>query len=308
VWRVIVERGTGTLDLVTATDGGGGILESERWHPMDLPIAGPVRVAALYDIHGNVPALEAVLREVEREAPEMIVVGDDIALGPMPAETLERLIALRGRAQFIRGNTDRELVDRYDGTSSLREAVGEDNVWIRRGEWAAQQITRAQRNFLASLPTTVVVDVEGLGPTLFCHGSPRSDEEPITRLTPGTRLDEMLAGVAENVIVCGHSHVQFDRTHKGKRVVNAGSVGMHSEGRPGAYWVLLGPDVDPRRTTYDIEGASKRLRATGYPDLNELVERLTAEDSSIAEEASALFETAATKPPPWPTGDELPPG
>src|SRR6202040_4083507 len=128
-------------------------------------------------------------------------------------------------------------------------------------------------------------EIGELGPTLFCHASPRSDEEPITRLTPAQRLDEMLAGTAEEVIVCGHTHVQFGRTHKGRRIINAGSVGMHSEGRPGAYWLLIGPDVELRRTTYDLADAARRIRSTGYPDPDELVERLTAEDPALAEKA-----------------------
>ena len=254
-----------------------------------------IAVAALYDIHGNLPALEAVLREVEREAPDVIVVGGDVASGPMPRETLDRLIALRPRARFISGNADRELVDHFDGTSALQNTVGEDNIWVRRDEWAAQQITTAQRNVLASLPETVVLDIEGVGPTLFCHGSPRSDKEPITRLTPAERLDEMLAGTAENVIVCGHTHVQFDRRHRDRRIVNAGSVGMHYGGRPGAYWLLIGPDVELRRTTYDVADAAERIRATGYPDPDELIGRLTSENPAIADEASALFERAANK-------------
>jgi putative phosphoesterase len=252
-----------------------------------------MRVAALYDIHGNLPALEAVLSELERVTPDLIVIGGDIASGPMPRETLERLLALQGRALFIRGNTDRELVDHYDGTSMLRESLGDEHVWVRRQEWAAHQITAAQRDALASLPETVVFDIEGLGPTLFCHGSPRSDEEIITRLTPDTRLDEMLAGTAESVVVCGHTHVQFDRTHRGKRIVNAGSVGMHNEGRPGAYWLLLGPDLELRRTMYDFEDAATRIRATGYPEPQHLLDRLTTDDPSIADEASARFEQAA---------------
>src|SRR6266496_5309297 len=108
-----------------------------------------MRIAALYDIHGNLPALEAVLTEVEREAPNLILVGGDIAsLGPMPRETLDRLLALEGRALFIRGNTDRELVNHYDGTPTRRETSDEGNVWVRRDKWAAQQITAAQRDFL----------------------------------------------------------------------------------------------------------------------------------------------------------------
>src|SRR6266516_7720469 len=101
-----------------------------------------MRVAALYDIHGNLPALEAVLHDVEREAPDLIVIGGDIAsLGPMPRETLDRLLALQGRALFIRGNTDRELVSHYDGTWVTGETGEEENVWVRRAAWAAQQIT-----------------------------------------------------------------------------------------------------------------------------------------------------------------------
>jgi predicted phosphodiesterase len=250
-----------------------------------------MRVAALYDIHGNLPALEAVLSEVEHEAPDVIVVGGDVALGPMPVETLDRLMNVRTQTLFVRGNTDREIVDLYDGTSKLIDA---DDIWVRREVWAARKITDAHRNFLASFPETVAVGIEGLGPTLFCHGSPRSDDEVITRVTPGERLDEMLAATKESLVVCGHTHVQFDRTHRGKRVVNAGSVGMHSEGRPGAYWLLIGPDVGLRRTMYDVADAVKRIRATDYPDPEELVERLTADDPSIAEQASARREQEAT--------------
>ena len=252
-----------------------------------------MRVAALYDIHGNLPALEAVLAELEGERADMIVVGGDLAFGPMPRETLDRLIALEGRARFIRGNTDRELVGHYDGTSGLPEAFSPDNVWVRRFEWTAKHITKPQRDFLASLPATVVLEIEGLGPTLFCHGSPRSDDEPITRLTPIKRLDELLAGSPQNTIVCGHTHVQFDRAHKGKRIVNAGSIGMQWEGRPGAYWLLIGPDVELRRTMYDFGKAARRISATGYPDADELLTRLRMEDSSVADRASSDFERAA---------------
>jgi predicted phosphodiesterase len=253
-----------------------------------------MRVAALYDIHGNLPALEAVLNEIELEPPDLIVVGGDIAApGPMPRETLERLMDLGDRARFIRGNTDRELVTEYDRTSMLRQDVGEHDIWRRRAEWAAGLITEAQRDFLASLPATLAIHVDGLGETLFCHGSPRGDEDVVTQLTSRRRLGEILAGVKENVVVCGHTHVQFDRTYEGKRVVNAGSVGMHREGRPGAYWLLLGPGVELRRTRYDLAGAARRIRATGYPDPDELLDRLTVEDPSIARKMSARFEQAA---------------
>lgn len=202
-----------------------------------------MRVAALYDIHGNLPALEAVLAELESVAPDLVVVGGDAVLGPFPRETLETLLALDERARFVRGNTDRVL-----------------------DHFAAEALTPEQRDFLAGLPLTVSLEVDGLGPILFCHASPRSDEEIVTRLSPEARLAPMLEGVAEDVVIGGHTHVQFDRTASGKRLVNGGSVGMPYEDEPGAYWALLGPDVQLRRTPYDLEAAVERIAASGHPD------------------------------------------
>jgi predicted phosphodiesterase len=254
-----------------------------------------MRVAALYDIHGNLPALEAVIAQLEREALDVIVIGGDVAAGPMPAETLDLLATLETPTLLVRGNTDRELVDHYDARSQPGGATHDANIWVRRHEWAARQITAAQRALLATLPETVALDIDGLGSTLFCHGSPRSDEEIVTRLTPPSRLDEILAGTGEDIIVCGHTHVQFDRMHNGKRVLNAGSVGLPWQGRPGAYWLLMGSDLEMRRTTYDLTDAVNRIRATGYPEPEELFARLAADDPSIAHEASVRFEEIAER-------------
>ncbi|HVG67808.1 MAG TPA: metallophosphoesterase family protein, partial [Gaiellales bacterium] len=200
-----------------------------------------MRVAAIYDIHGNLPALDAVLEQIAEEEPDVVLVGGDSAAGPMPAATLDRLIALGCRARYIRGNADRELVDPSSG----------DDIWARRARWAAASLTAAHRELLTAASLRVVLDVEGLGRTLFCHGSPRSDEEIITRLTPEARLRPMLEGVDADIVVCGHTHVQFDRRVAGKRIVNAGSVGMPYEGDPGARWAMLGPDVSLWCTDYD---------------------------------------------------------
>ena len=223
-----------------------------------------MRVAALYDIHGNLPALEAVLAELSQVRPDLIVAGGDMAAGPMPRETLDLLISLGEGVRFLRGNTDREIVEQYDAIPAP-ETRYEDDVWARRIEWAARQVTKAQRDLLAALPTTLTIEVDGLGATLFCHGSPRSDHEVITRVTPRRRLDGLLSGVTENVVLCGHTHVQFDRVQAGKRVINAGSVGLLREETPGAYWTLLGPDVVQRRTSYDLDDAARRIRATACP-------------------------------------------
>ena len=106
--------------------------------------------------------------------------------------------------------------------------------------------------------------MRGLGDVLFCHATPRSDLEIFTRLTAEDRLFPAFAGVDAAVVVCGHTHMPFDRTVRGIRVVNAGSVGMPF-GEPGADWLLLGPDLWPRHLRYDFEAAAARIRASAYP-------------------------------------------
>jgi predicted phosphodiesterase len=240
-----------------------------------------VRIAAIYDIHGNLPALDAVLEEVLDEQPDVVLIGGDSAAGPMPAETLDRLIGLGCRARFVRGNADRELVDPPDG----------DDVWARRARWAAGTLTAAHRELLTAAPPHVELEVDGLGPALFCHGSPRSDEEIITRLSPESRVRPMLEGVDAGVVVCGHTHVQFDREVAGARLVNAGSVGMPYEGDAGARWAMLGPDVSLRRTPYDLDAACAAFLAGGMPGADELVADLRKPPG--ADDASEHFERRA---------------
>ncbi|MGH2948718.1 MAG: metallophosphoesterase family protein [Solirubrobacteraceae bacterium] len=257
-----------------------------------------MRVAALYDIHANLPALEAVLHEVEAAEPDRIVIGGDAATGAMNAETLDALMALGDRALFVRGNADRWTVEVYDDPASASSE--EEHPGKRAAAWAAAQISRSQRDFLASFASTVELDIEGLGRTLFCHGSPRSDNEAITAVTPDDRLHRLLDGVEARTVVSGHTHVQFDRRLGERRVVNAGSVGMPYEGRPGAHWLLLGPDVDLRRTDYDLEAAIERLRATGWPGVEEFLQHSFLEPMD-PDWVSEFFERQAQeaeKPPP----------
>ena len=246
-------------------------------------------IAALYDIHGNLHALEAALSAVDSARADRIVVGGDVVLGPMPRETLERLLALGPRARFIRGNCDRLVVDAFDGRPltrlppSIREPIA----------WTARQLERRHRDFLASLPETLVVQVPGLGEVLFCHATPRSDEEIFTALTPAERLRPMLEGVTQPVVVCGHTHMQFDRVVDGVRLINAGSVGM-PYGRPGAYWLLLGPDVVLMHTEYDLERAAALVQQTSYPEAVEFASRHVL-NPSTEQEALSLFEPTAAK-------------
>jgi predicted phosphodiesterase len=197
-----------------------------------------VRVAALYDIHGNLAALEAVLAEIPDEA--SIVIGGDVAAGPFPSETLTRLRGLGDRVRWIRGNADRELTPGERGNAP-------QNVV----DWVRSRLDDEQVGFLHGLPPTLQLDVDGLGRVLFCHATPRNDVDVFTEITPEDRIAPHFADVDADVVVCGHTHMQFDRVIGCVRVVNAGSVGWPYEDTDDAYWVLLGPDVEHRHTPYE---------------------------------------------------------
>jgi predicted phosphodiesterase len=232
-----------------------------------------MRVAAIYDIHANLPALEAVLREIRDAGVDRIVVGGDALPGPMPRETMEILRGLDIPAQFIHGNGERELIAPTGAVPApYRDAM----------RWNAEQLTPEELALLASWPRTLRLEIPGIGGVLFCHATPRNDTEIFTRLTPEDRLQPIFGTLDVAVAVCGHTHMQFDRTVGAVRVVNAGSVGMPF-GEPGAYWLLLGPDVQLRRTAYDLAAAADRVRATAYPKAEEFAARNVLQPPSEAD-------------------------
>jgi putative phosphoesterase len=239
-----------------------------------------LRIAALSDIHGNLPALEAVLREVERERPDLIVVCGDVASGPMPAETIETLRKLKV-AKFVRGNADRGLIDEFDGkpTSPMPGPFA---------GWCARQLNREQRDFLASFEDTVAIDR-----ILFCHASPPNDTDVFTAETPDERVRMLMTGVDADLVVCGHTHMQFDRRVDRLRIVNPGSVGM-PYGEPGACWAMLGQDVEMRRTDYDREAAAARMRAKHAADADKFAAENVLMVPSV-EEAMAFLRGAEAK-------------
>ena len=250
-------------------------------------------VAAIYDVHGNLPALDAALEAIEAAGAERVVVGGDVVLGPMPRECLARLRALGSRARWVRGNCDRLVV--AAGEDYLMAEPGADRLppAVRRAiEWVAGELTAEERAFCAGWPTSVVLDVAGVGAIRFCHATPRSDDELFTAITPEAVVAPMLAGVAERVVVCGHTHMPFDRTVAGLRVVNAGSVGMPF-GLPGAHWLRVGPEVRHEHTGYDLDAAAARVRATRYPDAEAFAATSILAPPS-AEAMRAAFERSAT--------------
>jgi len=219
-----------------------------------------MRVAAIYDIHGNLPALEAVLQDVRQAEAELVVVGGDVIPGPMPRETLRCLLDLDMPVQFIQGNCEIDALAEMRGTGALR--VPEQYREIVR--WSAEQIYPEYEQMLAGWSKTLRVEMGGLGEVLFCHATPRDDNEIFTCLTPEERLLPIFEGLGVSVVVCGHTHMQFDRMIGSIRVVNAGSVGMPF-GEPGADWLLLESDVQLRHTPYDLMKAAGRIRETNYP-------------------------------------------
>ena len=241
----------------------------------------------LADVHGHAVALAAVLAELEREQPDVVVHCGDLTWGPLPVETAD-LLAGRG-VLFLRGNAERGVVEIAE---RLREPGAEAK---ERERWMVEQHDAPLRALLASFPATVELEVDGLGDVLFCHGSPRSDEELVTVETPEARLAKALAGTSAGIVATAHTHVSYERRILGRTLFNPGSVGMPYEGAPGAYWALLGSagprgPTDPnspsnpnspndsviehRRTAYDLDEAERRYRASGDPMTDEMIEIL----------------------------------
>lgn len=230
-------------------------------------------VAALYDVHGNLPALQAVLADARVDSAEMVVSGGDLVAGPMPAACLDALTALGDRVLFIRGNGDRDVAERATSHG---------------GAWCAEELGPERLELVRTWPLTVEAEV--CGGTTFCHATPRSDDEIVTRLTPDAQLEAALAAARQQVVVAGHTHLQADRRlPSGRRFVNAGSVGRPYEGAPGAYWALIGDEVELLRTDYDARAAAEAIEASGYPDAAAHAENLRRPPS--AAEASAFFES-----------------
>ncbi|SDN12500.1 Predicted phosphodiesterase [Streptomyces wuyuanensis] len=213
----------------------------------------------LSDIHGVLPALEAVLAEPEVRDADRIVLTGDIAAGPQPGRVLDLLTSLGDRVAWVSGNADRELVGFRRGRSGLAgDAIG---------AWAARSLRPDQLDLLAGLPATLRMPVTGLGDVLFCHATPRDDEEVVLVDSRPQRWREVFTGLDGDLptVVCGHTHMPFARLAEGRMVVNPGSVGM-PYGRPGAHWALLGPGVQLRVTDYDIDAAIAYVTEdSGFP-------------------------------------------
>lgn len=219
-----------------------------------------MRIAAIYDIHGNLPALEAVIEEIISETVDIIVVGGDVIAGPMPSEALALLQSLSTPTHFIFGNAESELLCHLVGkepeTSSKRAA--------EETHWNAETLTGEQKKLISDWPATFEHESEALGSLLFCHATPDSDTRVFTPHTPENELFEIFSRTDASLVICGHTHMPFDLTIGTTRVVNAGSVGMPF-GNTGADWLLLDKGIKFKHTAYDLEAAAERIRISDYP-------------------------------------------
>lgn len=231
-----------------------------------MGINGLNRVAVLSDVHGNVPALAAVLKDIEGCDVDLVVSCGDLTWGAEPDRTVRMMAALGGRARFVRGNADRAVAELGSGA---RKVVRPREAWIM-GRHSAASV-----EFVQSFVDGLALEIGGLGSVLFCHGSPYSDIELITPGVSAGRFAAAFAGAGDGIVVGGHTHVQFDVTVDGHRFVNPGSVGLpYHEGEPGtAYWALLGPGVELRRSAYDVAEAVDAGYASADPAA-EVIERL----------------------------------
>ncbi len=233
-------------------------------------------IAMLSDVHGVLPTLEAVLAEPDVQAADLVVVTGDLAAGPQPTEVLDRLVGLGERVVLVRGNADRDLVTAARG-GELPEGTPEVDLW------AAAQLGGAHVDLLAGLRHPVTLPLDGVGDVLFCHGTPRDDDEVVLVDTRPSRWAEVLADVphAVRIVCCGHTHMSFVRLVDRRWVVNSGSVGM-PYGTDGVPWVLLDErGVSMRSTTVDAADVARSVVAgSTFPGVGEWVRDYVLEPPS----------------------------
>jgi predicted phosphodiesterase len=216
-----------------------------------------MNVLALYDIHGNIDALEAVLADPRASDPDVVVVGGDAVPGAFARATLARLEELTAPVRWIRGNGEREVAEAVGGPPPA-----EDDLAAVTAAITAAEIGADAARALGDVPLTLELDG-----VLYCHASPRRDDEMVTRLSPPERWGEALAGAGAALVVAGHTHQQDDRMVGGTRFVNAGSVGLPYEGDGDARWLWVADGVpELRQTAYDAAAGGRRILEAGWPD------------------------------------------
>ena len=226
-----------------------------------------MKIAALYDIHANLPALEAVLAEISRLHVDLVIVGGDVVAGPLPNASLAALRDISIETQFIRGNVESELLRLLAGQApgGLSPRADQEAVWLD-GVLSAEN-----KQFVGTWLQSFTMTGDEFGRILFCHATPTSDIRVFTERTPDAQMPADFGSTDANLVICGHTHMQFDRQFGDVRIVNAGSVGMPFDA-VGAHWFLIDGDVLTfKRTSYDLALAAERIRQSGYPSAEQFI-------------------------------------
>jgi putative phosphoesterase len=246
-----------------------------------------MRIAVLADVHGNLPALEAVLSHLEKQGgcDQTWVLGDLAVFGPYPRQVLERLADVPNKG-FVQGNTDRYLAT---GRRPPLPPIQDESQWSRmislleerdaNFRWTIGQLDYKWYSFLSELPFEQRLDVPDYGAVVGVHGSPVSDEVGIWAETTDSDLREMLSGAGCRLLVCGHTHRPLDRSLDQARVINVGSVGLPLDGdRRAAYGTLDLEggecEVALHRVEYDVDGVIDKLTEMGHPAIDWVGSRL----------------------------------
>jgi len=228
-----------------------------------------VRIACFYDIHGNLPALEATLQEIRRMKVDVVVFGGDILPGPFPQETVALVQDLDIPVRCIRGNGEREAFALSNGDVDV-EVPQDFHAGMK---WCVAQLSSEQRHFVESWPICVSLEAAPGMEILFCHATPFSDSELFTAESDESRVHQIFAGCEVPTVVCGHTHMQFDRTVGQWRIINSGSVGM-AFGSHEAQWLLIDSgDIRLQSTPYDRRDAAAQILQSSYPDAEFFVDR-----------------------------------
>lgn len=245
-----------------------------------------MRVAALYDIHGNLPALQAVLNEIERSGIDRIVIGGDVLPGPLALESLEALDRLRIPVDWIRGNGDRECLEHFHGreTEWFRNAAESWRVPIRE---SVRRLTFHWADRIARWPGEITMTLPTLGSVTFCHAIPGNDAAIFTARTPESNLRTTFDRHSGTMVVCGHTHMPFQRMIGTTCVINAGSVGM-PVGSHAASWLILGSTWEFRLTDYDLGRAEQMIRDSHDPQADEFI-RLCLREPLTEEAMTAAY-------------------
>ncbi|MGH3083984.1 MAG: metallophosphoesterase family protein [Gaiellaceae bacterium] len=237
------------------------------------------RVAVIGDVHGNTVAFAAILGEIRVDPPDLVVVNGDLSWGQEPEATLAMADGLPN-ALFVRGNAE----------SALMRLTADPSLANETERWMLHEHTAARVEQIQRFAGAVCAEVEGVGRVFVCHGSPRGDQELVTPETPDERMRALLAGTQLDVLVTAHVHLQFERGVLGVTSMNAGSIGLQYGDTPAAYWAEIGPEIRLRRTAYDIEEAARRVRSSGIPTADRIVQTLREPPSAeeVIEHAERL--------------------